>query len=82
MEGNREKKQVITTEYYKKGAKKYDYIDRTNEDAFLHKFLNDNFFLKQYPKMHKTLKKKIRQCRKRNGLEIVYNKVKMQNNAI
>ena len=78
----RERKQIITSDYYKPYAKKYDYRDKVNKGSFLSQFLDDNTFLRLYKKMDKNLKDEIRKYRKRNQLESVYNKVKMQNNAI
>ena len=62
---------------YKKNKKKYDYRDKANKDSFLSQFLDDNTFLRLYKKMDKNLKDEIRKYRKRNQLESVYNKVKV-----
>jgi hypothetical protein len=75
------KKQVVSIKHYKPYVKKYDYIDNSNNIAFLNQFLNDKIFLRLYKKMNKSQKKAIRQHRKRNNLESVYNKVKEKYNT-
>ncbi len=75
---NRQKKEIITSAYYKADAKKSDYNDKSNKLAFLNQFLNDATFLRLYEKMNKDLKKDIRKHRRLNNLECVYSKVKAQ----
>lgn len=58
--------------------KKSSYMNKESKDAFLHKFLDDENFLKLYPKMNKNIKKEIREYRQKNGLEIIYNMVKLK----